>query len=351
MNPRKYIQNLLANAGKTFGDESVLMQFIPIVLVLIYMSYKEWFTEVSHTRLGKLVAILLIIYYTSIDYVFGTLCCVIVIAFYQMNEREGLAEDEYEYEMEDSEGAVVEEPVLAPAPAPAPAPVPTVSSKSATPAPAAPTPVASKSTPVAPTSTSKSTPVAPTSTSKSTPVVTAPVAPAPVAPTPVAPAPVATAPVATTPVATTPVATTTVAPTPTQVVPNAPTSITSTKYKGGYKIQTTTFIKPDTRDAFTTARDAFIREKCQNGILMYKDFPVKTEMADHIYPEIKYNTKSRCNPCDKTCDYSIVEAKLNTETELYPRSSNSLFDLVNDIFYPKRGEWKEPEAMRNPIRA
>jgi hypothetical protein len=139
-------------------------------------------------------------------------------------------------------------------------------------------------------------------------------------------------------------------PTPKPVTP-APTSITSKKYKGGYKIETTTFIKPDTIDAFTTARDTFIREKCQNGILMYKDFPVKTEMADHIYPEIKYNTKSRCNPCDKTCDYSIVEAKLNTETELYPRSSNSLFDLVKDIFYPKRGEWKEPEAMRNPIKA
>lgn len=321
MNPRKYIQNLLSDVGKTFGDESVLMQFIPIVLVLIYMSYKEWFTEVSHTRLGKLVAILLIIYYTSIDYVFGTLCCVIVIAFYQMNEREGLAEDEYE--MKDSEGAIIAEQVPAPppavsskseAPAPAPTPAPT---PTPTPAPVpVPTPVAP-----APTPASKSTPVAPTSAPKSTPIATTPVAP------------------------------TQVAPTPTQVVPNAPTSITSTKYKGGYKIQTTTFIKPDTRDAFTTARDAFIREKCQNGILMYKDFPVKTEMADHIYPEIKYNTKSHCNPCDKTCDYSIVEAKLNTETELYPRSSNSLFDLVKDIFYPKRGEWKEPEAMRNPIRA
>lgn len=347
MNPKKYIQNLLANAGKTFGDESILMQFIPIVLVLIYMSYKEWFTEVSHTRLGKLVAILLIIYYTSIDYVFGTLCCVIVIAFYQMNEREGLAEDEYEYEMEDSEGAVVEEPEPVLAPAPAPAPV--VSSKSAAPAiataskstPVAPvaTAPASKSTPVAPATASKSTPVAPTTASKSTPVATTPAATTQVVPTPAATTPVVPTPAATTPAATT------------QVVPNAPTSITSTKYKGGYKIQTTTFIKPDTRDAFTTARDAFIREKCQNGILMYKDFPVKTEMADHIYPEIKYNTKSRCNPCDKTCDYSIVEAKLNTETELYPRSSNSLFDLVKDIFYPKRGEWKEPEAMRNPIRA
>ncbi len=343
MNPKKYIQNLLANAGKTMGDESVLMQFIPIVLVLIYMSYRERFTEMSHTLLGKLVAILLIIYYTSIDYVFGTLCCVIVIAFYQMNEREGLAEDE----MVDNGDVFMEEPVtstpvastsVAPAPvAPtsvAPATV-TSTSKSVTPAPkpvlpnSVPTPVAPNTvpTPVAPNTT---TPVAPNTTTPVAPNTTTPVGPIPAIPIPK-------------PVTPTPVS-------PTPVTP-APTSITSKKYKGGYKIQTTTFIKPDTIDAFTTARDAFIREKCQNGILMYKDFPVKTEMADHIYPEIKYNTKSRCNPCDNTCDYSIVEAKLNTETELYPRSSNSLFDLVKGIFYPKRGEWKEPEAMCNPIKA
>ena len=304
MNPKKYIQNLLVNAEKTLGDKSILMQFIPIVLVLIYMSYKEWFIEVSHTRLGKLVAILLIIYYTSIDYVFGTLCCVIVIAFYQINEREGLAEKTIPVE-----------------------------SKPVTPVtPVAPTPVAS--TPVT------STPV----TSKTGAPVT------PVAPTSVAPKPGASPQVASvTPVSY--VVPKSVPPKPMTSVAPIPTSITSKKNKSGYKIETTTYIKPDTIDAFTTARDTFIREKCQNGILMYKDFPVKTEMADHIYPEIKYNTQSRCNPCDNTCDYSIIEAKLNTETELYPRSSNSLFDLVKDIFYPKRGEWKEPEAMHNPIRA
>jgi hypothetical protein len=298
MNPKKYIQNLLVNAEKTLGDKSILMQFIPIVLVLIYMSYKEWFIEVSHTRLGKLVAILLIIYYTSIDYVFGTLCCVIVIAFYQMNEREGLDEKTIPVES---------------------------------------TPVAK---PVAPV-----TPVAPKP--GASPQVTSVT---PVAPTPVAPKPGASPQVTSvTPV--TYVVPKSVPPKPITSVAPIPTSITNKKNKGGYKIETTTYIKPDTIDAFTTARDTFIREKCQNGILIYKDFPVKTEMADHIYPEIKYNTKSRCNPCDNTCDYSIIEAKLNNETELYPRSSNSLFDLVKDIFYPKRGEWKEPEAMHNPIRA
>jgi uncharacterized Fe-S center protein len=108
-------------------------------------------------------------------------------------------------------------------------------------------------------------------------------------------------------------------------------------------------LKPDTIDAFTSARDTFIQEKCRDGVLMYKDFPVKSEMADHVYPEIQFNTKSRCNPCDSTCDYSIVEAKIDTETEMCPRSSNNLFDQVKDIFYPKRCNWKEPQPVKSPV--
>ena len=222
------------------------MQFIPIILVLVYASYKPWFVDAAHTVLGKVIAIMLIVYYTSIDYVYGTLCCVIVIAFYQMNEIEGFVEgangkkrkkrnaakvqasDQAEPEDIKEEPAVEEETVDEEEPA-----------------------VEEFSNQVA---------------------------------------------------------------------------------------------------SFSSARDTFIRDKCLNGVLMHKGFPVKSEMADHVYSEIKFNTRSRCNPCDKTCDYSIVEAKIDTETELCPRSSNNLFDMVRDIFYPKRCSWKEPAAFQAPIQ-
>lgn len=233
MDPKMTIKNMTINMEKYFADDSVVMQFIPIILILVYVSYKRWFIEASSSVLGKIVAILMILYYTSIDYVYGTLCCISVIAFYQMNEREGFS--------------------LAPAPAQ---------------------------------------------------VVVAPVV-APVAqivPAPVVPAPVKT-----------------------------------------------TDIKPDTVDSFNVARDTFIKEKCKNGVLMYKDFPVKPEMADHIFSEIQFNTKTRCNPCDSTCNYSIIEAKLSTETELCPRDSNNIFDLVKNIFHPKRCDWKEPAPAQSNI--
>jgi hypothetical protein len=84
-----------------------------------------------------------------------------------------------------------------------------------------------------------------------------------------------------------------------------------------------------TIDQFNAVKDEFIKEKCKKGILMYKDFPVKSEMADHVYGEIKYNGKNKCNPCDRTCDYNIIEAKQETEKKLIPKMSN---DLVANIF-------------------
>jgi uncharacterized Fe-S center protein len=82
-------------------------------------------------------------------------------------------------------------------------------------------------------------------------------------------------------------------------------------------------------EQFHAAKDEFIKEKCKNGVLMYKDLPVKSEMADHIYSEIKFNTQQKCNPCDRTCDYNIIEAKLKTEQELIPKTSKNLLDYFS----------------------
>lgn len=247
MNKPRMIDPKIVIAGleKYFKDDSVVMQFIPIILVLIYASYKPWFVDASHTILGKVVAIMMILYYTSIDYVYGTLCCVVIIAFYQIHEREGFGTEGREGT---AEGTTLDDGM---------------------------------------------------------PIMEA-----------------------------------------------KPVGDTKPK-EGGVKplltVGSPLSVNANTIDAFTTARDTFIQEKCKNGVLMYKDFPVKSEMADHVFPEIQFNTKSRCNPCDTTCDYSIVEAKIDTETELCPRSSNNLFDQVKDIFYPKRCDKKGPEPTKSPI--
>ena len=245
---------MVNNVGKYFEDDSIVMQFIPIILVLVYASYKSWFVDAAHTVLGKVIAIMLIVYYTSIDYIYGTLCCVMVIAFYQMHEIEGFVEGAKEKKRKKGKKR--------------------------------------KAAKANQAKTQASAEDADEAESEETVDKTA-----------------------------------------------------EEETVEEFSNQVDAFAS-----AFASARDTFIRDKCLNGVLMHKGFPVKSEMADHVYSEIQFNTPSRCNPCDQTCDYSIVEAKIDTETELCPRSSNNIFDMVKDIFYPKRCSWKEPVAFQPPIQ-
>jgi len=188
-------------------DNLVIMQFVPIVLLLVYLVYPYKFHIASNSVLGKLSAIMMIMYYTRMDFIYGTLCCFLVILYYQIEERENFE------------------------------------------------------------------------------------------------------------------------PSPTEA------SHVVKKDETKEEDETKDSIRSDpeimTIEQFNDAKDEFIKEKCKKGVLMYKDLPVKSEMADHIYSEIKFNTKQKCNPCDRTCDYNIIEAKLKTEQELIPKTSNKILDYFS----------------------
>jgi hypothetical protein len=62
-----------------------------------------------------------------------------------------------------------------------------------------------------------------------------------------------------------------------------------------------TLEKPD-----ENAVSSFQHDNCVDGVLTYKGNEVKTDMAQHIFPEINYENK-KCNPCDKLCKISIIE--------------------------------------------
>jgi hypothetical protein len=67
-------------------------------------------------------------------------------------------------------------------------------------------------------------------------------------------------------------------------------------------------------------QDAFRSENCIKGELTNKDVSVKYEMTEHVFPEIKFR-RGACNPCLKTCEFSIVESKINTEEKLRPKET------------------------------
>ena len=195
-------------------ENLILMQFIPILLILIYSSHRYTFSNLSHSLLGKFFAVTLILYYTRMHFIYGTVACFVVIIYYMLTEVEGFSE-ETQSSLEKTSSAEAEAKPGAKAEASAP----------------------------------------------------------------------------------------------------------DDKLLVVDKPKTTSII---TIDEFNKAKDEFIKEKCKNGVLMYKDLPVKTEMADHIYSEIKFNKSVKCNPCDRTCDYNIVEAKMKTQEALTPKSSKDL---------------------------
>jgi hypothetical protein len=60
-----------------------LAEILPFVAVFLFVLYPEEMAMVSHSILGKLVVLAIIVYYTCIDAVYGFLVCVMFLFFYQ----------------------------------------------------------------------------------------------------------------------------------------------------------------------------------------------------------------------------------------------------------------------------
>lgn len=70
--------------------KNIFAQFIPIVIIYFLLSYSENFSNIANTVLGKLLAILIIVYYTTIDKKVGLLVCSLTIWYYQSNMFENM---------------------------------------------------------------------------------------------------------------------------------------------------------------------------------------------------------------------------------------------------------------------
>ena len=78
-----------------------------------------------------------------------------------------------------------------------------------------------------------------------------------------------------------------------------------------------------TNNKIVELQEKFRKLSCKNGGLVYKNMPVKTDMAEHIFPQIHFQNDQKCNPCDINCSFSIVESKIATQEEIvYPKTSD-----------------------------
>ena len=85
--------------------------------------------------------------------------------------------------------------------------------------------------------------------------------------------------------------------------------------------------EPEKPDKKAELMEIFRKENCVKGVLMHKGAEVQPEMAQHIFRELKpFSEWAKCNPCDPTCDFSIIEQKITAETRLQPVQSNDFFN-------------------------
>jgi hypothetical protein len=70
-----------------FQDDNIVMQFIPILLALFYGFDHRSFDSMSHSVLGKLFVVVVILFYAKINKIYGTLACVIAVFYYHLNDK------------------------------------------------------------------------------------------------------------------------------------------------------------------------------------------------------------------------------------------------------------------------
>lgn len=286
----RFLKKSISDFGGEFQDNRFVMQFIPIILVLLFSLYARRFIEVGNSVLGKLFAVVIIMFYTKLNILYGIFACVITILFYQLTEgtivEVTIVDDTIVEGMKkgktDKKNSLTAHFAASPVAAAA---VTTPSGKSAT-SDKAP---ASKRPPSNKTSESKQSPSEEDDVEDGT------------------------------------------------NLPDEPNNNDSdlpdnNNAAEGFEPYQSLYPVINIED-FNAAKEEFIKEKCKNGVVMYKDMPVKPEMVDHIFSEINFTTKTKCNPCDRTCAYSIVESKLATEEELSrPRNSNDVFEWIKQLF-------------------
>jgi hypothetical protein len=71
-------------------NTEIIIQFIPIIIIFTLLKFSKDFVNFSFTILGKLLAILIIVFYSAIDIMVGLCVCGLVILYYQSDYVENM---------------------------------------------------------------------------------------------------------------------------------------------------------------------------------------------------------------------------------------------------------------------
>ena len=207
----------------------LIVNFVPIILLFLLVSYTPEFVRLSHTILGKAFAVILIIFYVKLDFILGLFVCALVIFYYQTDYVESfniMLNEGFTEKLEGEEEEEEEE-------------VETETEKAE----------------------KMETPIETTESFET--------------------------------------------------------------LEDAYPLPPRTEIKYDKHV------DNFRKEHCKKGHVINKGQIVKPEMVQHVYPTIPQYDFKKCNICDPSCDFQIMDKRIVAEADLTnPKSSNDMFEKV-----------------------
>ena len=76
--------------SKKFDFSKCSCDFSLIILIFLFVSCPKEMKEFSHSVLGRLFAVLMIIFYSMIDLFYGLFFCIVVIYYYQLEMNENM---------------------------------------------------------------------------------------------------------------------------------------------------------------------------------------------------------------------------------------------------------------------
>ena len=77
------------------------------------------------------------------------------------------------------------------------------------------------------------------------------------------------------------------------------------------------------------SKNEFRKTYCKNRHLIHKGQIIKPEMSEFIYPIKQKSEYTKCNICDTTCDFDVINKRIDDESQLInPKNSNELFEKV-----------------------
>ena len=83
------LKSLKLRSSNIFAD--TYSGLIPVIIISMLVLYENNLAYVANSPLGKIIAILIIVYYTSVKFTYGLVACSLIILYYQYDyARENL---------------------------------------------------------------------------------------------------------------------------------------------------------------------------------------------------------------------------------------------------------------------